>query len=48
MKMMYENAQGSDHGFFDTAGEDGGNFSDELDGTGGGSEEGYLDRGALP
>lgn len=40
--------EGSDHGFFDTAGEDGGNFSDELDGTGGGSEEGYLDRGALP
>ena len=33
--------QGSDHGFFDTAGEDGGNFSDELDGTGGGSEEGF-------
>lgn len=35
--------EGSDHGFFDTAGEDGGNFSDELDGAGGGSDEGYLD-----
>lgn len=33
--------EGSDHGFFDTAGEDGGNFSDELDGTVGGSEEGF-------
>ena len=30
--------EGSDHGFFDTAGEDGGNFSDELDGTGAGSD----------
>ena len=41
--IIYYIFQGSDHGFFDTAGEDGGNFSDELDGAGGGSDEGYLD-----
>lgn len=40
--------QGSDHGFFDTVGEDGDNFSDELEGTGGGSEEGYLEHSSQP